>query len=216
MDLQSAVIVSEIIAFILGVVYYKKYFNTNLKYFLFLLGIMLSIELFYTFITDVLDKRIENNTAVYNLLSVLEFCTYFFIYYSFSKKIRHRKIIFFIGVFYLLSVIINFSFFQKLSSTGSFHLYTYAIGALLLVVVIGLYIIEILKSDEVLHIKKSLLFWISSGLLIYYVGVLPFWIGLPFIPESELKNASYILFSLSIIMYSCFIFGFIWSKRLST
>lgn len=216
MELQSAVLIAEILAFISGILFYKKYFNTPLKYFLILLGIMTSIELYYTFVTDVLHQTIQNNTAVYNVLSVVEFSTYFYLFRCFSKKRVHKKTISFLALCYAIAVLVNFSFFQKLSSTGSFHLYTYALGALFLVIVISLYLIEILKSDEVLNIKKSLLFWISSGLMIYYVGVLPFWIGLPYIPQEELKNAGYILFSLSIIMYSCFIFGFICSKRLST
>ena len=213
MILQKAVPIFELLSVIIGFIYYKKYFNTPLKYFTFLLAITTFIECASTFH---FNKMAVNNTAVHNVLNYINYIYYYYLFYCFSKKTIHRKIIFSLGIIQTIVVIINFGFLQKLGKTGVFASYTFTVGAVFLVIAIGLYIVELLKSDEILQIKRNLMFWISSGLLIYYVGVLPSLIGVRFLPSSQLVGVSYIFFSLSIIMYSCFIFGFIWSKRLSS
>lgn len=216
---QQTVVLFEFLALLFGLIYYKKYFKTNLKYFLFLLILTFGIELYYT-ISKTISGKAPNNALVYNILDLIKYCYYFFLFYTFVKRIRFRKIILSIGIVYLLSVIIEFGFVINLNESNAFNSYSFSFGALLLAISIGLYIIELLKSDEVLFIKKSLLFWISSGLLIYYVGALPFFISFRFLSSEELANSGmyilYILFSLGIIMNSCFIFGFLWSKRLSS
>jgi hypothetical protein len=216
MILQKFVLLFEIIAIIFSVIFYKKYFNTPLKYFLILMMIITFNELSYTIYKLYTGKPLENNTIIFNIISVIEFLYFFYLYHCFTTKKNHKKIISFLSIAYLIFTIINFSFFQKLSSTGAFGSYSFAFGASSLIIVIGLYLIELLRSDDVLYLKKNLMFWISSGLLINYVGVLPSWIGFTYLPIEELTFLPYLMFSLSIFMYSCFIFGFIWSKHLSS
>ncbi|WP_144439123.1 hypothetical protein [Lutibacter profundi] len=59
--------------------------------------------------------------------------------------------------------------------------------------------------------NKLLLFWISIGLLLFYVGILPIIIMSSFLEYRGLFD--YIILLLNIIMYGCFITGFLVSKK---
>ena len=90
----------------------------------------------------------------------------------------------------------------------------YIAAAIFLIVTIFLFFMELLHSEKVLNAKRNLLFWISVGLLIYYVGNLPFRILRNY--YIHLANATVLFlvnFVLTVIMNTCFIIGFIWSDR---
>ncbi|WP_299256074.1 hypothetical protein [uncultured Aquimarina sp.] len=90
----------------------------------------------------------------------------------------------------------------------------YIIGAIFLLITIILYFIEILNSEEVLSAKKNLLFWISVGLLIYYVGNIPFRILRNYYAEvTDATLAILVNLTVGVVMYTCYIIGFIWSDK---
>lgn len=70
---------------------------------------------------------------------------------------------------------------------------------------------ELLESDEVLSIKNSLFFWIALGVFLYNLGFLPAFALFKFITVFGMFQ--YITFILNIIMHSCYITGFIISKK---
>jgi hypothetical protein len=70
---------------------------------------------------------------------------------------------------------------------------------------------EVLESDEVLNIKNSLFFWIAFGEFLYNLGFLPAIALFKFITVFGMFQ--YITFILNIIMHSCYITGFIISKK---
>ncbi len=92
----------------------------------------------------------------------------------------------------------------------------YIAGAGILVFCILLYYINILQSSLVFVIKNDLLFWVSVGLFLFYIGYIPIKIlrSWWFIENFEFFNVLLIIqFSLIIIMYLFFLAGFLWMKK---
>ncbi|WP_148781667.1 hypothetical protein [Aquimarina intermedia] len=90
----------------------------------------------------------------------------------------------------------------------------HVIASSCLIVAIVFYYIEVLKSERVLKIEKSLLFWISIGVLVYSIGLIPFRILRNYytnlVDDMVPLLATFIL---TIFMNTCFIIGFTWSDK---
>ena len=117
------------------------------------------------------ENGIKYNLWFYNLLRIVTFSTYFYIY---SKSVSTKKFkisIQFFWVTYLILIIINWSFIQnfafEMSETPK------VIGSLFVILAVILYLIELLKSEKIILFHRTLLFWMSIALLLYYSG--PYW-----------------------------------------
>lgn len=125
-----------------------------------------------------------------------------------KKKIKRQVIQGFIvmfGVFVTTSIL----FFRNYSS--EYLVESFILGQLLVVLSIMMYYTELLKSDAVLNIKYSLFFWISIGVLIFNIGLLPVFVIGELIDWQGIFN--YIILGLNMILSLCFISGFIMSKK---
>ncbi len=198
----------EILAAIFATIYYYKYKNTIfLKYFIYLLWYVVINELLGYYIRS-LDLK---NAIIHNVYNVINFTYLLLLYrYNFKNKRNKKAASFFITV-YILAFLINGFFENYLIEHQRLP---YIISALFLVITILLYFFEILNSEQVLHAKKNLLIWISFGLLIYFVGNLPFRILRNYYLELTDATVHFlVMFTLTVIMNFCFIIGFIWSDK---
>lgn len=89
-------------------------------------------------------------------------------------------------------------------------------GGLLLLVLLIYYFIQLSGSDAIIYFYRQLSFWVLLGLLIYYVGSIPFYGMFNYL----VRNArpvhfmyTKIVYILSIGMYILFIIGLLWPKR---
>lgn len=220
MTIQILVLYSELIASIAGTIYFYKYNQTQLKYFLYLLWFISFSEFFGSLImlfeidqfTYINDNGVRHNTWVYNLLYFIFFNV---ILYLYLKLIRNKKHQFWIKVFmvcYIIISIINWIFIQNFVIEVS--VLPYIMGSFFLIISIIFYFIELLKSDKIIEFHRLLPFWISVGLLLYHTGTIPFsikWNSYMYLPF--IHDLYYINFILAIAMYLVFTFGFIWSKK---
>ncbi|MBQ4818756.1 hypothetical protein [Aquimarina sp. MMG016] len=195
-------------AAIIGVIYFYKYKNTALKYFLLLL--------WYVTINDIIgmylrEKVTHYNAIIYNIYYVVNFTYLLLLYRAYLSNKKSKVVVLTFTLIYLFSFIVN-GFFENYLI--EFQRFPYIIAALFLIITVILYFSEVLNSEKVLHAKKNLLFWISVGLLLYYVGNIPFRIIRNY--YQDLADAT-ILFlvnlTLGIVMYICFIIGFLWSDK---
>ncbi len=198
----------ELIAGIIGILYFYKYKYTLLKYFIFIHWYMIINEFFGLFLSDFVDL---DNDIIYNIYCTINFSFFFILYRNCIKNSKKKKIILFFLVTYLISILIN-SFFENYL----YELQTipYIIAASFLIITIFFYFTEILNSEKVLFVNKNLLFWISVGLLLYYIGNIPFRILRNYyISFTDLTVSFLVAFTLTIIMNTCFIIGFIWDNN---
>lgn len=201
------ILVLQLITALIGSIYYYKYKNTFLKYFL--------IFLWYIAINDIIGYILNNNSFevawLYNIYYLIVFNYLIFLFRNYLSNKRHKKWIIILIILYNLSVLIN-SFFENYFD--EFSIMPYIIGASFVIISIILYYVDILNSEKVLYVNKNLLFWISIGVLIYYSGNIPFRIVRNY--GGELVDASIqflVLCILTIVMNLCFIISFIWSNK---
>jgi len=103
----------------------------------------------------------------------------------------------------------NILFLQKTLQTS--QTYSIILAGIFIVISIIILLIELLNSDKILKINKLLLFWISIGVLLFYSGILPIYVVVDLLNYQGLFD--YIILGLNIVMYGCFITGFIVSKK---
>lgn len=201
------------IATFCGFLYYKKFKGSKYTYFLFYLLFTFAIELVYNVVRVVYlktDEVIFNTSISYNFYLISSFIFLFVFYRSISKNKKNRKLFnVFIGVFTLF-IIINYLIFHNGFRLG-INIHNLIVGSILLLITLILFLIEIINNKEVIfNIHRSIIFWISIGLLLFYVGVIPIMITRKYLNFNEIYMS--ILNLLNGIMYGSFVIGFIVSN----
>ena len=207
------------VTWIISIIVYKKYFDTALKYFPVLLayillnetlGNIISLYEDYSFIS--LKKYREYNVIIYNIYRYIFFSYFFFVYWSVCLKKESKNIIKYLGFTFFGICFINIFLQDLLMET---QLYTQVSGNIFLIVIILVYLKELLPRSTPYPHTNNLLFWVSLGLLVFYVSYLP----LTFIRLSS----NYFNFNpmdirrvhilIVLLMYTCFIIGLLKIKR---
>ena len=200
-----------VIVLLLAIYKFPDYKDSPLKFLPFILLFTVVTEYLGLFVKKVFQ---DANFVIYNIYYLLYFL---FFLYVFLKVIRGKKFkrcieigIGLFVIFYLRDLI-----FTNIYQT-SFAL-SYIVGALVLIFCIILYYIEILQSSQVLIIKNDLLFWISVGLFLFYIGYLPIKILRTWFYEigEFFLVLLLIQYSLITVMYVFFLIGFLWMKKKS-
>jgi len=203
------VVILEGLAALVAILFYRKYKHTALRFF--------PLILVYLFLNEIsaglLHKHLEDKiNLLYTIYNVIFFIFFYYVFWNFVKKRSFRKLIKTAAIIYILAGIIN-PFYKDIINKP--QLFAYVVGACLLIFCIILYYIEILSTSRILLINQELLFWISIGLLLFYVGYLP--IKLTRHYSANLTDGFVTLRVvhriLIIIMNGCFIFGFLWTKK---
>ena len=195
----------ELLAAIVATITYRKYSGSNEKYFLYFLWYTFLIEITGTLIGYAFEA---DNYWVYNGFIISSFLFYFYLYYSILKRKRFRQtIVIFTAAFLLVA---TYSLIYE--DWSAYHSYTFLTGASFVLVLTVFHFYKLLNSDEVLIVKHKLSFWISTALLLFYMGMIP----LMFLTVyADLNDISYliIILSMNLILYGCYIIGFLWTKK---
>ena len=216
--IKESVKYSELIAAIIGTIYFYKYKHTPLKYLLYLLWYITCTEFFslYANENEVLiyigKSGQKYNLWMFNLLEIITFLTFFYIYFKSIKNLSYKLWIKIFMISYIIISIINWSILQNFILEWSEL--PYIIGSFFIIGTILFYFVELLRSEKILLFHRTLLFWVSVGLLLFFAGTLPFTIkmnGYALIPK--IHKLFLIMYILAIAMYLIFTFGFIWSKK---
>ncbi len=161
----------EAIAFLTGLVYWKKIKNTYWVWFvLYLLFIVLSEAIGTYFIT----ANKHANLAFFNYFEIpIEFIFFFSLFHQSYKLSKYKWLPIVCMAVFLVSWIMDLLYFSKLQFF--FYSFSYTIGNLLLLILILGYFIRLVTSDAILNFSHDMLFWVSTGLLLYYLGTFPFY-----------------------------------------
>lgn len=199
---------TEYLAFFVSIFTWYKYRHTPLKYLPLYLCLMVVIEF-----TCLYFYR-RNNVWLYNILSVVEFNFYAFIFWHYLNRFNRKWLLAFLVVFN------SWTFLNSYLGIQDFLLepisYSYITSYFLLLITIILLFYQILREESrVEGFSRNLLHWVLFGLLIFYGSCLPFYcisdLGLLGVYKAK---AIYVLFFNSMVMYSLFIVGFLWSKKI--
>ncbi len=198
----------QVVFAIIATIFYYKYKNSHLKYLVFIIWYSTLNEYFGLFYTNYINP---NNSVVFNIHQIIEFSFYLILYKNIISSKTNKLIINCFIILYYLSVFAN-CFIE--SFLYNYFSNNFIIGAFFIVVSIVMYLIEILNSEKIIYINKSLLFWVSVANLIYYVPSVPFqvvtkyYVNSPTIPYIYLIN-----YLLSFIVFIILTIGFVWSNK---
>ena len=161
--------------------------------------------------------KLLKNYWIFNIFSLV---SYIFYIWFFSKQLTHKKnikISIYTIISFLILSITNFMF-SDIFFTG-YSQFMNLIGLILIVVILSIYYYEILTSDRVLNISYSLPFYISIGVLLFYVSVTPLFLSSQYIKPEEIVFLEYyklILNYANYFLYGIIIFGIVrcyWFKK---
>jgi hypothetical protein len=169
---------------------------------LFLLYTVLN-ESISLFLSTQIKLKVDSLYNIYSLAAFLFFIS------MFKTKIRlasARRGVNFASAglifFFLLDSFLVGNFFEML------HFHTYVVGTILLIGVIAYHFMTVLESEEIIYFYKLRSFWVSLGLLLFYVPFTPLIVCLNYEvikPDTAIK----IIIILNFIMHISFWIGYL-------
>ena len=164
------------ITWFIAVFNYKKYFESPLKYF--------PIIISYTFFNELLGVLIRNyeqfqlvysgtkdyNHILYNIYHVVFFSYFLHVYYVITQTRTWKKTIQFLAVVYFLVLIVNVLIQNPMVRS---LLYAYLAGALFMCVLAIQHLLKHQKEYSWSASKYSLMWWVSLGLLFFFLPYIP-------------------------------------------
>ncbi|MGM5471125.1 hypothetical protein ACS386_12675 [Flavobacteriaceae bacterium LMO-SS05] len=218
----------ESIAVLTGLIFYKKYRNTPQKYFIWFLIYTLLVEVIgsYTvfihdipslkFIKDALrGTLIQKNYWWFTIFwAVGSALFYAFYFYKNLKNMRFRLIVKYAGTLFLISSVcyLSFNFSTLFKAIMPFIKLS---GAAVIFICTILYFIELLKSDQVLSFYRSLNFYISSTIFIWWLVTTPVVFFEIYFSSADWNFVFLrwqIFLFMNIFMYLTFSFALLWCK----
>lgn len=207
--LSRILIVAETLALLAGLFTWRKWEKSYLRWFPLYLLVIVLLELFNRIMEY--NSRFNISAALNILASFIEinFASFFF-YQTLESK--HKKWVVAGIIIYLLSFVAEKIFNRD--ADYFFQSLSYTIGNLFILIYLILFYIELVQSSRLLHFYKLTVFWIASGMLIFYLGSFPFY-GLFNVLAKNLDLfivAAWVATSLNYTMYLLFTIAFIWGK----
>lgn len=207
----------ELLAFVTGLFCRKKYARTYWQYFILFLGIIFFNEMISMYFLKVLGDK-ELNNYFFRFYGIpIQFFFYFWLFYRYFLKEGYRQYRFLpviSTVIYLLSFCADFIVFTEREEYW-FSSFSYTVGNLLLLVLILVFLLRFSRSDEIVHYSRSNMFWVSVGLLVFFLGTFPYF-GLINLLYGKYRNIfviyRYFQLILDCCMYLLFSISLLWGK----
>ena len=220
----------EILAAVTGLLLYKKYKCTAAKYFIWFLLIVTIFEIIggYTkyvrpdqFLSFLIGTKFEKNHWLSTIRWKIGAIMFYVFYFNqILKTPLFKNIIKYAGTFFFVFSIIYIGFHWDAFFYQFFSIIS-VLGAAVILLCAMLYFIEILNSDNLLAFYKSINFYISAAIFIWWLIITPlsfystyftYEVGKRFFDLDFVFLRNQIYLFTNIIMYLTFIFAFIWCR----
>lgn len=220
----------EFVAAITGVLFYKKYHKTPVKYFIyFLLFIAIADTLgIYSqyvrpdrYLHFLIGTKIEKNHWWSNIYWVIGAIMFFSFYYRKILKTESFKTIIKLSSYGFLGFSIFFIITHWDAFFNTFFFELDLFGAVIIFICTVLFFIEILLSEKILVFYKNINFYISATIFIWWLIITPltfydvyfkYEIGVGHFDKEFLKLQTTVYLFANIFMYLTYTFALIWCK----
>ena len=203
----SSVNYFEMSAFFISVLTYSKLRGTAFRLFPFFLLFITLVELAGRYIRIVLH---QHNNWLYNISTTLEFIFYAYIFEKCLKDRGYKKLTLRFILFCPVLVLANLLFIQGFTS---FHSYTMVLGSFFMIIFCCLFFYEVLLTPLELELYRVPMFWISTGILFFYLGDFSYDLAYNLIVKYEVDSGRKLFTSINnnliLVLYSCFIIAFL-------
>lgn len=164
--------VFEGLAFLTGIIFWKKYRHHYWKWFALYLGVIFLTELTAEYMGHVLGL-LKPMYRVYFFFAIpFQFLFFFWLFSrSYSEQKQRRWSYIGAGV-YILAWWTEFLFLQQ--TRLAFQSFSYTMGNIILLLLILQFFVGFISSDRILNYRQEPMFWVCLGLLVFYLMTLPF------------------------------------------
>ncbi|AFL82016.1 hypothetical protein Aeqsu_2561 [Aequorivita sublithincola DSM 14238] len=208
--IKQILLVFQLLSALTGCFYFFRLKNSYWKWFAVYLVIISIQEHVLTYILPVP----VNVNQFYNLFFGLPL-EFIFLYWLYaSKSLRKKQLFITCSIVYIATILITY-FFQETNDAISFSL---NVGTLILSVLVVLEYRKQIRDDSILEFRKNKMFYINFGVILFYLGSLPFHVFQKYLyADYKVVVEYYYVYFLAAncIMYLLFIASFIWGKEQS-
>jgi len=198
---------AELCAFIVSALTYRRLRGTPFRLFPFFLLFIVLVELAGRYISVIL---LQKNAWLYNISTTVEFVFYAHIFLLTLHTPDFKKLAAWFMPVYPLLVLLNLVFIQGFTQ---FHSYTMVLGSVVMIVLCCLFFYELLLNPVEEELRKDPMFWISTGILFFYLGDLSYNLLFNLVQKHAGHMSTKLFISINnnliLILYSCFIMGFL-------
>lgn len=203
----------EFSACLAGFLSWGKIRHSYWRWFPVYLSIVFATEMIAKYFALV-RHNVPLNIAVYRFFGLpFEFLFLFWLFHQYFRGGPARKWPLIAAATYLLALLVDLCYIS--GTRHFFDSFSYTIGNILLLILLLRFFLQFSNSDEILEYKTAMMFWVSLGLIIFYLGSLPFY-GLRNTLNDQYRSLFYeywrIQYLLGYLMYGFFIIAFIWGR----
>lgn len=214
----------ELIAAFSGFYFLLKNRNSKLRPFVYFLVITVCVDALgsYTSFIDRIEflkflkgTRFETNSWLFNLYVIGSMFFFIIFYRQFIKNKKLKRVLTLLIIASILVVSFNF-YLEKSLFYVNILKYNFIWTTFSVFICVSIYFYELLLSDNILIFYKSTLFYISIGILLWWLIYPPMIFYMPYYREiypNVISIRSTIIIFANVYMYGCFIIGFLWGKE---
>jgi len=208
--LIDAMLLIELLAAIAGFLYFFQLKDSHWKWFCLYLIIMFVQEYFW------FDKK---TFAGISKQEFYAYCgipiQYLFFYWLYGlKSLGNRKLFVVFSAIYIVTFLVIEILPQQLNIVHPVNL---TVGTILLTILVIMEFKKQITLDNILEFKENKMFYINTGVIIFYIGTYPFFAFYDILREEDFRDigdAYYMYYRISIcLMYLLFTASFIWGKH---
>ena len=178
--------------------------NTTQSHFVYYLSIMIGIEIGASWCLGFFG----NNVLIYNFS---DFFTSSFFCYWFYRILHKKRWVFVLGTLLLVSLVISLLVENWLKDFNVIFLFC---STITLIILAFRFYIEFLNQDELVDFRKNSRFWITTGILIYFLGYLPVQVSISKV-DGDLADMLYTVIAfLNIPFYGCIIIALLCQQKI--
>jgi hypothetical protein len=207
-DFKFAIKFFELAAALAGTATWYKWKYNAVKWLTPYLWVIFTCEMAGHF----LSGKHNNNAWLYSyIVTPLEILFFCWLYHRYFKG-RYKKIPV-AGAIIFIAAWVTENFLLR-SGDFIFHSLAYSTGMLVILLLVITFFALLFQSDDILTFRQNIMFWISLGLIIFYVATFPFYGLYNYLAKNITLFSTYtwIMIFLNYTMYLLFITGFIWAK----
>lgn len=206
-EINNLLLWCEGFAATVALIYFREIKHSHWKYFVYYLVYIFIVEKFSQFILMQLHIDKQDFHAYFAI--PFEFIFFYWLYAL--KSLGNKKLFLLLVSLYVISFVAIHLIFEKFKKINSLN---FSIGTLFLLVLVFLEYLKQIRNDNILEYHENKMFYINIGVVLFYVGALPFFAFYNILLDNpEIWNNYYLYFLVSnCIMYLLFAASFIWGK----
>lgn len=183
-----------------------------IKGFIIYLAVVLTVEI----IGVEMSNKDENNSLLYNLISLVGFMFYTYFFYTTARNSFLKKLA--ITFLILFPILFLISFFL-IQGPYIFNTYFYMFGSFMIILFSVLYFLDLFRFPKFVNLMREPSFWFVSGIFFFYTMTLSYFGILNNLLSSIKSNVLEILFTgvyiNIVLLYLIFSIGFLCKIRIT-